>query len=126
MRALVNNGQEWMLPLLEFRAKLVKDRNNSENRSKFRRNGMLALNNEGDGFGRMSVGYCARLLKQLLEIQIEVQKIRPDLVLITNQELIAIQVIWSREMNFDHIVSDIYQEVYGRKLNSNNLNYCIH
>lgn len=121
MSALVNNGQEWMSPLLEFRRRLVQDRNLTKNRSKYRRNGQVALNEDGDDFGRMSSGYCARILQNLLEIQKEVQLTRPDLVLITNQELIAIQVMWSRDMNFDHNVSDIYQVVYGRELNANNM-----
>mgnify|MGYP003349592423 CR=1 FL=1 len=63
----------------------------------------------------------SRILKKLLTIQLEVQKTRPDLILITNQELIAIQVIWNRDMNFDYNVSDIYQEVYGQDLNTNNM-----
>ena len=121
MRALVNNGQEWMTPLLDFRKKLVNDRNLTENRSKYRRNGKLALNEDGEDFGRMSAGYCARILKQLLIIQLKVQKTRPDLVLITNQELIAIQVIWNRDMNFDYNVSEIYQTVYNRELNTSNM-----
>lgn len=121
MAALVNNGQEWMSPLLEFRKRLVEDRNLTKNRSKFRRNGMVALNEEGDDFGRMSAGYCARILRELLEAQKEVQKTKPALVLITNQELIAIQVIWNRDMNFDYNVSDIYQKVFGRELNANNM-----
>ena len=82
---------------------------------------MVALNEDGDDFGRMSAGYCARILRDLLETQKEVQKTRPDLVLITNQELIAIQVIWNRDMNFDYHVSEIYQEVFGRELNANNM-----
>lgn len=121
MAALVGNGQEWMAPLLKFRSQLVHDRNLPENRSKYRRNGQVALNDEGEDFGRMSAGYCARILKQLLTIQLEVQRTRPDLILITNQELIAIQVIWNRDMNFDYHVSNIYQEVYGRALNTNNM-----
>jgi DNA sulfur modification protein DndC len=121
MAALVHNGQDWMAPLLKFRSQLVHDRNLPENRSKYRRNGQVALNDEGEDFGRMSAGYCARILKQLLTIQLEVQKTRPDLILITNQELIAIQVIWNRDMNFDHHVSDIYQGVYGQDLNTNNM-----
>ena len=121
MAALVGNGQEWMAPLLKFRSQLVHDRNLPENRSKYRRNGQVALNDEGEDFGRMSAGYCARILKKLLTIQLEVQKTRPDLILITNQELIAIQVIWNRDMNFDYNVSDIYQEVYGQDLNTNNM-----
>lgn len=121
MSALVNNGQEWMLPLLEFRSQLVEDRNLTKNRSKYRRNGQVTLNEDGEDFGRMSAGYCARILHNLLEIQLEVQITRPDLVLITNQELIAIQVTWNRDMNFDYNVSNIYQEVYGRELNTNNM-----
>lgn len=121
MAALVNNGQEWMEPLLKFRRQLVQDRNLTKNRSKYRRNGMVALNEDGDDFGRMSAGYCARILRDLLETQKEVQKTRPDLILITNQELIAIQVIWNRDMNFDYNVSEIYQDVFGRELNANNM-----
>jgi DNA sulfur modification protein DndC len=121
MAALVNNGQEWMEPLLKFRRQLVQDRNLTKNRSKYRRNGMVALNEDGDDFGRMSAGYCARILRDLLETQKEVQKTRPHLVLITNQELIAIQVIWNRDMNFDYSVSEIYQDVFGRELNANNM-----
>ena len=41
--------------------------------------------------------------------------------IITNQELIAIQVIWNRDMNFDYSVSEIYQDVFGRELNANNM-----
>jgi len=121
MAALVENGQDWMTPLLQFRKQLVLDRNLSKNRSKYRRNGMIALNEEGEGFGRMSAGYCARILKDLLEAQKQVQKTKPELILITNQELIAIQVIWNRDMNFDYSVSKIYQEVFGKDLHSNSM-----
>ena len=30
-------------------------------------------------------------------------------------------MIWNRDMNFDYHVSNIYQEVYGRALNTNNM-----
>lgn len=36
--------------------------------------------------------------------------------MITNQELIAIQVIWYRDGNFSTTVNDIYNEVYGYNL----------
>lgn len=121
MAALVNNGQEWMAPLLKFRKQLVEDRNKPENRSKYRRNGQVALNEDGEDFGRMSPEYCARTLKELLKVQIEIQKTRPDLILISNQELIAIQVMWNRDMIFDYHVSKIYEEVYGKVLSTNNM-----
>ena len=46
-------------------------------------------------------------------MQKETQDYRSSIDLITNQELIAIQVIWYRDGNFTTTVNDIYNEVYG-------------
>lgn len=121
MRALVENGQEWMRRLLDFRTELVEGRNNPENRMATRRNGQEALDDEGNPMGSYSPEYRARLLRQLLEVQKQIQIEKPFVNLITNQELIAIQVIWNRDMIFDHSVSEIYQAVYGRELRTNNI-----
>ena len=40
---------------------------------------------------------------------------------ISNQELIAIQVIWSRDMIFDFSVSEIYKEVFDKEISTNNM-----
>ena len=48
-------------------------------------------------------------MRELLDIQKEVQKERPHVTLITNQELIAIQVMWNRDLEFDFTVGDIYK-----------------
>lgn len=53
------------------------------------------------------------MLKELLIVQKETQDYRSSIDLITNQELIAIQVIWYRDGNFTTTVNDIYNEVYG-------------
>ena len=45
------------------------------------------------------------LLLRLLQAQREVQKEKPHIELITNQELIAIQTIWYRDFIFDQKVS---------------------
>ena len=47
MSSLVNNGQNWMEPLLSFRNRLVEGRNLSENRSETRRNGQEAVRDDG-------------------------------------------------------------------------------
>ena len=47
---------------------------------------------------------------------------KPDLKLISDQELIAIQTIWYRDMNFHYRVSNIYQEVYQTDLNMKDSN----
>ncbi len=121
MSSLVNNGQEWLKPLLDFRAKLVENRNLPENRSDKRRNGMLAVDDEGNPKGTYNVAYKAKLLRELLELQKEVQEQRPHINLINNQELIAIQVTWNRDGFFDKRVGDIYRQVYGKDLSTNNL-----
>ena len=46
MSSLIESGQNWMKPLLNFRNELQQDRNKSENRESTRRNGQL-INEEG-------------------------------------------------------------------------------
>ncbi len=121
MTALIDNGQNWMQPLLDFRNKLVEDRNKSENRSDTRRNGMPAVDEDGHRSGNYEDHYRARILSDLLEIQKEIQKEKPHINLITNQELIAIQVLWNRDMIFDFNVGDIYRQVYNKEISTNNI-----
>ncbi|MXV38345.1 DNA phosphorothioation system sulfurtransferase DndC [Flavobacteriaceae bacterium Ap0902] len=120
MSALVNNGQEWMKPLMDFRNDLVEGRNLSENRMPTRRNGQPAVV-DGHNQGNYTPEYRKRILSNLLDIQFELQKIKPHLTLITNQELIAIQVTWYRDMIFDFNVSDIYQNIYDKELSTKNI-----
>ena len=87
MTALIDNGQNWMQPLLDFRNRLVEERNKSENRSDTRRNGMPAVDEDGHRSGNYEDHYRARILRDLLEIQKEVQQEKPHINLITNQEL---------------------------------------
>jgi len=121
MTALIENGQNWMHPLLEFRNNLVEDRNISENRSETRRNGSPAVDESGHNQGNYTAEYRNKLLKNLLEIQKQVQQERPHVTLITNQELIAIQVTWNRDLIFDFNVGDIYRKVYNKEISTNNI-----
>ena len=49
----------------------------------------------------------------MLQIQKDTQGFRASIDLISTQELIAIQILWYRDGNFDTTVNDIYNEVYG-------------
>lgn len=113
MSALIENGVEWMKPLLEFRNRLVENRNVSEFRCETRRNGQRAVDETGHNMGNYTMEYRIQLLRELLMAQKETQDYRGSIDLITNQELIAIQVIWYRDGNFSTTVNDIYNEVYG-------------
>jgi len=112
MTALIENGLTWLIPLLNLRNQMVDERNIAKNRMPERRNGTKAVN----GFGPYTPKYRASLLKRLLEAQKEVQKDKPHVELITNQELVAIQTIWYRDFIFNHKISKIYRQAYKIEL----------
>jgi DNA sulfur modification protein DndC len=121
MSALIKNGINWMQPLLNFRNRLVDNRNVSENRSETRRNGQIAVDETGHNMGNYTMKYRIQLLRELLAIQKDTQQYRASIDLITSQELIAIQVMWYRDGNFSTTVNDIYNEVYGYDLQNSNI-----
>lgn len=112
MRSLIKNGREWMRPLYDFRIELDRDRNKIENRMPYRRDGRRAVNDMGTYVFR----YRAEILRRLLEIQHELQQKDPKIKLISDQELIAIQVNWYRDFNFGYQVSEIYNSIYKKSI----------
>lgn len=121
MSGLIENGQDWMKPLLDFRNDLVEHRNISANRMPERRNGQAAVTEDGHNQGNYTPSYRNDTLKELLRMQKLVQEEKPHVTLITNQELIAIQVVWSRDMIFDYNVGDIYREIYHKDISTTNI-----
>lgn len=120
MTALIDNGQHWMTPLLNYRNSLVEERNIHENRMPERRDGRPATHDDGTNWGPYWPAYRFKKLKELLLIQKEIQKEKPYISLISNQELIAIQVTWNRDLYFDKNVGDLYREIFGKDINTNN------
>ena len=121
MSSLINSGVVWMKPLLDFRNRLVENRNVSELRCDTRRNGQRAVDETGHNMGNYTMDYRVQMLRELLTIQKETQDYRASIDLITNQELIAIQVLWYRDGNFTTTVNDIYNEVYGYNIPNTNM-----
>lgn len=113
MSALIENGLTWLQPLLEFRNHLFDERNIIENRMPQRRNGTDAIN----GMGPYTPKYRATILGKVLSAQKVIQVDRPHVELITNQELVAIQTIWYRDLIFNHKVSNIYHTTYNTNIN---------
>mgnify|MGYP001148726545 CR=1 FL=1 len=117
MAALVNKPQnKWLKPLLDLRQSLVDNRNISDNRMPTRRNGQYAVTEDGQNQGNYTEKYRRDLLEEILITQKKVQVEKPNLELITNQELVAIQVIWNRDLNFTYKVSEIYNKVYNTEI----------
>ena len=123
MNALINNGNQWMQPLLEYRNEMMEGRNVSENRCSTRRNGQVAQDANGHNQGNYTFEYRYSMLKKLLQLQFNMQKVKPHMELISNQELVAIQINWYRDGYFSPKVTDIYNEVYNRNMPFENMQY---
>jgi DNA sulfur modification protein DndC len=122
LTALVKNGQTWLKPLLDLRANMFDERNLSKNRLPIRRNGQHAVTEDGHNQGNYTSDYRVKLLEQVLSEQRQIQIEKPEIELITNQELVAIQVIWHRDtayykdLKFTKTVSSIYNKIYDKEI----------
>jgi len=111
--AQIENGQRWLAPLRDLRNWIQEERNKPENRSHWRRNGEKAATPHG---GVVEIKHRAKILEKVFEAQKQINDLGYDLELINKQELIAIQVIWYRDLYFKHTVSDIYNKVFNKHL----------
>ncbi len=123
MKALVEHGNAWMAPMLAYRDLMVEGRNISENRYATRRNGQAAVDAEGHNMGNYTFEYRKDMLRRLLILQRDLQKIKPHMELISNQELVAIQINWFRDGFFSPKVTDIFNDVYNRTMPFENMQY---
>jgi DNA sulfur modification protein DndC len=117
MEGLITSGEEWLEPMLDFRDMLVETRNIREGREKRRRNSFMPVDeNDPDSWdwGPYTPQFRANYLKELLQVQRTIQdEYEQPIELITNQELVAIQVNWHRDSIFNFSVAEIYNQVYG-------------
>ncbi len=111
--AQIENGQKWLIPLRDLRNWIQEQRNIPENRSDYRRNGAKAAIPNG---GVVKVKHRAEILEKVFLAQKEINDLGHDIQLINNQELVAIQVIWYRDLFFDYKVADIYNKVFNKHL----------
>ncbi len=112
MDALIDNGEEWMIPLQELRDFLIETRDNPEvYREKRRRDGT-----EKEGmWGPYKLEVRAEILKRLLKAQKEIQETE-GIELITHQEMVLIQYHWFRDCFFKTKVSQIYNRIFKTQI----------
>jgi DNA sulfur modification protein DndC len=101
MTNMIANGEEWMLPLMDFRDRLAEYRNDETKRMKRRRTGQ-------EGIGPFTMATRKEILEELLKLEKRV-----DMELISREELSAIQLQWQYDGNFTDSVSEIYQKIKG-------------
>jgi len=116
MQNLISTGDHWMQPLLEFRNMLAETINRDRIDYDPLRYRMPIRRNAQEGLGPYWPRWRQSILKQLLETQKIVQQTFPHIQLITEQELVAIQVIWDRDYISEYRVADTYTDVYGSKI----------
>jgi len=139
MSAMIENGADWMEPMLEYRNFLAKTQNPKRKldfRSHKRKNGKITKKRNSSKRetspnpeeidvhsvivpGPYEMWFRKELLEKLLITQEEVRKLGPDpnYSLIQKEELLAIRRLWIFE---DHdwkgSVSEIYEKVTGKSL----------
>lgn len=125
MEAMIDNGEEWLEPLLELRDELAQTQDpkrKREFRSFKRRTGSVTF--VGDSTkpipGPYLFEYRKAFLRKLLTAQVQVNEKAPPgekTVLIQDAELLEIRKIWRRENgDWADAVSQIVRDVLGRDL----------
>ena len=123
MEAMIDNGEDWMEPLLAFRDWLATT-TDPEKKREFRqikgRDGRVILKKDGTPAARTyKLSANKEMLRKLLEIERQVMDKGPDpdLRLITIDELHEIRRIWRTErQDWDDSVPMIYEDVTGESL----------
>ena len=121
MEGLIDSGEDWMIPLLNFRDFLAETQvpeKKPEIREHRRRNGQITILNDKLVHGPYTLEFCKELLKRLLTTQQKVRKDGPDpdIKLITDTELEEIRKIWRVErQDWEDTVPQIYAEIVGNR-----------
>ena len=119
MASLIDNGEEWMEPLLELR-QMLKDTQDPEKKNLYRdikhRNGRVIFWNDRLAYGPYKFEFCKRILAGLLEAQNAVRKNGPDpeIALIHEDEIHEIQRLWRVERgDWSNSAYALYREITG-------------
>ncbi|CAH1534130.1 3'-phosphoadenosine 5'-phosphosulfate sulfurtransferase DndC [Vibrio rotiferianus] len=132
MESLIQNGEQWMAPLLEFRNKLsmtTDPANKEEYRNHKRRTGKVSYQYAKEGQdiaterkhvpGPYWLKYRRQWLRELLELDKKFKAEGREIELITVPELHAIRQEWIHDPNepdWDDSLPTIFKEVYGYDL----------
>ncbi len=127
MESMINSGNEWLRPLLDFRNWLAatKDPAKKEKiRSVRRRNGRVQFQETEDGekkliWGPFTLKFRKKILKKLLQTQLALQESPQgtDIILISEAELLEVRRLWLfEEGDWEDSIPGIYKETTGNSL----------
>jgi DNA sulfur modification protein DndC len=123
MEAMIDNGEEWMEPLLDFRNLLASTQDPAQKhkiREMKRRDGRVWIKEGGVTIpGPYRLDFCRDLLRKLLQAQKRIRKEGPDATaaLISESELHEIRRLWRTErQDWEDSLPRIFREVMGEDL----------
>lgn len=124
MEAMIDNGEEWMIPMLEFRDYLAATQDperKKEIRHYRRRDGAVKVRRKEGTLirGPYLLSFRKELLNKLLKVQKQVREegTIPDLELISPEELYEIRRIWRKEeYDWEDSVPAIWKDAVGTEL----------
>lgn len=126
MQAMIDNGEDWMQPLLEIR-NFLKKTTDPEKKREYRsikgRDGRVFFKNNSDELAARTytLETSKNILKQVLKAQKKIDEESKipaqDSKLISQEELNEIRRLWKTEReDWDDSVPEIYEEVFGKKV----------
>jgi len=108
MQGMVQNGEEWMKPLWEYREMLLDYRDREDKRNSRRRNSQL-------GLGAFNIDVRKELLEKLFIIENSEDFIQREVELISNEEVEIIQKYWNIDGDIENSALLLAIE-YGRDI----------
>jgi len=125
MEAMIDSGEEWLTPLLEYRD-MLSDTQDPDRKHEFRdfrrKTGQVTFIKDTDRpiHGPYTMDFCRKLLRGLLETQVEVAKEAPigeAPTLIHEAELHEIRRLWRTERgDWPDTVPRLVRDILGRDL----------
>ena len=113
LKAFIDRGEDWLIPLRDFRDWLLELRSTPSARENKRRNGQMYKKADGEfGLGPFTMESRVAILRRLLQLEV-----RYNLELITLEELKFIDKTWDDEGDLSRrMLVDLYHEIKGHRL----------
>lgn len=124
MESLISSGEEWLMPLLEFRdfLSVTQEPDRKLEFRDYRRMDGRVWSNRSDGSvvpGPYTLETCKAMLRRVLEIHQKIRDTGPDpsVEIVREDELREIRRIWRTErQDWDDSVASIHRSVIGRDI----------